>query len=108
MSWLGTGEIIVILILALILFGPKKLPELGRLLGSGLRELRKITDMSQQDLLNSDESPAPIPDNLTESPDPQEKSDKELKNSGEDLESHDYSQPGEDDDPYNLKEKLKD
>lgn len=34
-------EIAVILLLALLLFGPKKLPEIGRTLGSAMRELRK-------------------------------------------------------------------
>jgi len=34
-------EIAVILLLALLLFGPKKLPEIGRTLGSAMRELKK-------------------------------------------------------------------
>jgi TatA/E family protein of Tat protein translocase len=34
-------EIVIILLLALLLFGPKKLPEIGRTLGSAIRELRK-------------------------------------------------------------------
>ena len=34
-------EIIVILLIALLLFGPKKLPEIGRTLGKAMRELRK-------------------------------------------------------------------
>ncbi len=40
---LGTTEIVVILAVALILFGPKKLPEIGRSLGQGLRELKKAS-----------------------------------------------------------------
>jgi TatA/E family protein of Tat protein translocase len=40
---LGTPEIIVILAIALLLFGPKKLPEIGRSLGQGLRELRRAS-----------------------------------------------------------------
>ncbi len=38
---LGTQELIVIFIVAFLVFGPKKLPELGRNLGRGLRELRR-------------------------------------------------------------------
>ena len=34
-------EIVVILLIALLLFGPRKLPEIGRTLGSAMRELRK-------------------------------------------------------------------
>lgn len=40
---LGTPEIIVILAIALILFGPKKLPEIGKSLGQGLRELKRAS-----------------------------------------------------------------
>lgn len=36
-SW---QEILVVLIIALIVFGPKRLPELGRSLGKGIREFR--------------------------------------------------------------------
>ena len=37
-------DIAIILVLALIVFGPKKLPEVGRQLGQAMREMRKITD----------------------------------------------------------------
>ncbi|MDJ0838923.1 MAG: twin-arginine translocase TatA/TatE family subunit [Acidobacteriota bacterium] len=40
---IGVPEVIVILLLALLIFGPKKLPELGRSLGKGIREFRKGT-----------------------------------------------------------------
>lgn len=36
-------ELIVVLALALIVFGPKKLPEIGKSIGQGLRELRKAS-----------------------------------------------------------------
>lgn len=38
---IGTGEVIVILALALLLFGAKKLPELARSLGKGINEFKK-------------------------------------------------------------------
>ncbi|MBV9406830.1 MAG: twin-arginine translocase TatA/TatE family subunit [Acidobacteriaceae bacterium] len=41
MGPIGIQEMIAIFILALVLFGPKKLPELGRLLGKGLSEFRR-------------------------------------------------------------------
>lgn len=36
----GLPEIAIVLIIALIVFGPKRLPELGRSLGRGIREFR--------------------------------------------------------------------
>ena len=37
---LGTQELIVIFLVAFLVFGPRKLPELGRTLGKGIRELK--------------------------------------------------------------------
>jgi sec-independent protein translocase protein TatA len=41
---IGVPELIVILAIALLIFGPKKLPEVGRSLGKALREFRKTSD----------------------------------------------------------------
>ena len=41
---LGGGEIILILAIVLILFGAKKLPELARGLGQGIKEFKNATD----------------------------------------------------------------
>ena len=41
MFGIGAGEFIVILIVGLIVFGPGKLPEVGRAIGKALREFRK-------------------------------------------------------------------
>lgn len=40
---LGFSEILVIFVVALIVFGPNKLPELGRSMGQAIREFRKAT-----------------------------------------------------------------
>ena len=40
---LGGGEIVLILLLVLILFGAKKLPELAKGLGQGIKEFKKAT-----------------------------------------------------------------
>ncbi len=43
-EFLGTTELIVILLVALVLFGPRKLPEMGRTLGKSLAEFKRATD----------------------------------------------------------------
>jgi sec-independent protein translocase protein TatA len=43
MGNLGFKEILLIAIVALIFFGPSKLPELGKALGLGIREFKKAT-----------------------------------------------------------------
>ncbi len=41
MGPIGVQEMIAVFVIALILFGPKKLPELGRIIGKGLSEFRR-------------------------------------------------------------------
>ena len=44
MGQLGFSEMLVIFVVALLVFGPKKLPELGKSLGKGIREFKKATE----------------------------------------------------------------
>ena len=48
MGSLGMQEIIVIFVLALIIFGPRKLPELGKSLGKGIAEFKKASNELKQ------------------------------------------------------------
>tara|TARA_B100000029_G_scaffold439238_1_gene455664 strand:- start:1374 stop:1556 length:183 start_codon:yes stop_codon:yes gene_type:complete len=49
MFGLGTGEILVILLIVLLLFGAKKLPELAKGLGKGINEFKKAsTDIKKE------------------------------------------------------------
>ena len=41
---IGAGELIILLVIALIIFGPGKLPEVGQALGRTVREFRHATD----------------------------------------------------------------
>jgi sec-independent protein translocase protein TatA len=56
---LGIGELLVILVVVLLLFGVKKLPELGRSLGRSLSEFKKGRDEGmkpdESDNKNADE-----------------------------------------------------
>lgn len=45
MFGIGAGELVMILIAGLVIFGPGKLPEVGRAIGKGLREFRKAQAM---------------------------------------------------------------
>ena len=44
MGQIGFPELMIIFLIALLVFGPKKLPELGKSLGKGLKEFRRATD----------------------------------------------------------------
>ena len=44
MGSLGMQEIIIIFVIALIIFGPRKLPELGKTIGKGLSEFKKASN----------------------------------------------------------------
>lgn len=62
MGSLGLPEIAFILVLALLIFGPKKLPEIGRTLGKGMAEFRKATNELKRSVnteLALDEVPGP-------------------------------------------------
>jgi TatA/E family protein of Tat protein translocase len=48
MGSLGMQEIIVIFVIALIVFGPRKLPELGKSLGKGLAEFKRASNELKQ------------------------------------------------------------
>lgn len=61
---IGTGELIVILCLVLLLFGGKKLPEFARNLGKGIREFKKACEGKEEEqsiestILEHDEKPS--------------------------------------------------
>ena len=46
---IGPLELVVVLIIALIVFGPQRLPELGRSLGKGIREFRGSISGDKED-----------------------------------------------------------
>jgi len=44
LEFIGTTELLVVLLVALVVFGPRKLPELGSSLGRALRQLQAASD----------------------------------------------------------------
>ena len=49
---IGPPELLLIFVIALVIVGPQRLPELGRTIGKGLREFRKMQD-EVKDLVNT-------------------------------------------------------
>ena len=59
---LGAAELITLAVLALLIFGPRKLPEIARSAGRAMRELRSVTQDLKQELeagLNEPQEPKP-------------------------------------------------
>jgi sec-independent protein translocase protein TatA len=52
---MGSGEILVILVVILILFGGKRLPEFAQSLGKGIREFKKACQGEQETTISSSE-----------------------------------------------------
>ena len=44
LEFIGTTELLLVLVVALVVFGPRKLPELGRSLGRALNQLQAASD----------------------------------------------------------------
>jgi len=76
MGSLGLPEIAFIAVLALLIFGPKKLPEIGRTVGRGIAEFRRATDELKRSInteLALEEAPLPpvLRTRRLEDPEPQ-------------------------------------
>ena len=50
MFGIGVPELIVILVIALVIFGPGKLPEIGSALGKGIRDFKKAFEGADDDI----------------------------------------------------------
>jgi sec-independent protein translocase protein TatA len=70
MGSIGTQEIIIIFIIALIVFGPRKLPELGKSIGKGLAEFKKASNelrKTWEDEVNLDKEKSSLNNAISES-----------------------------------------
>jgi sec-independent protein translocase protein TatA len=54
-GWIGLPELLILLVVVLLVFGPKRLPEMGRSLGKGMREFKESVTGNDKD----DDEPAP-------------------------------------------------
>ncbi len=80
----GFAELMIILILALIIFGPGKLPQVGSALGKGISEFKKAARGLQEDL--SDTTSAIQEPKKIEAPTKEDKGDKDDKGDKGDVE----------------------
>ena len=55
-GWIGPWEIAILLVIVLLVFGPKRLPEMGRSLGKGMREFKNSITGKDEDA-----APAELP-----------------------------------------------
>ena len=65
-GWIGPWELAILLIIVLLVFGPKRLPEMGRSLGRGMREFKNSVTGKDEDktepaelAVASEEEPVP-------------------------------------------------
>ena len=73
MFGIGMGEFILILIVGLIIFGPKNLPEVGKALGKGLKEFRKaqaalsatLEEVAAEPVKKAEVKPQPVENKIT-------------------------------------------
>ena len=64
-GWIGPWEIAILLVIVLLVFGPKRLPEMGRSLGKGMREFKNS-------ITGKDEEPEPAELPVTTETEPKE------------------------------------
>ena len=79
MFGIGIPEFVLILIVGLIVFGPSKLPEVGRAVGKGLREFRRASNALQMAINAPEESSPPKHPVATQEEKPQEPPKEEKK-----------------------------
>jgi sec-independent protein translocase protein TatA len=68
-GWIGPWEIAILLVIVLLVFGPKRLPEMGRSLGRGMREFKNSITGKDED----EEAPAELPAATETEPEPKKK-----------------------------------
>jgi sec-independent protein translocase protein TatA len=63
-GWIGLPELLILLVVVLVVFGPKRLPEMGRSLGRGMREFKESVTGNDRD-----DEPAALPPPTVTPPD---------------------------------------
>ena len=58
MPSIGWGELVILLVIVLIIFGPGKLPDIGNAIGRGLREFRRASSDLEDSIRGETKKPA--------------------------------------------------
>ena len=65
-GWIGFPELLILLVVVLLVFGPKRLPEMGKQLGRGMREFKdSITGKDDHAAASAELPPPPPPEVAT-------------------------------------------
>jgi sec-independent protein translocase protein TatA len=67
---IGPGEIAIVLVIALLIFGPKKLPELGKGLGRGMRDFKRAVTGDDEDERKDEEEKSKAAELAAKTPEP--------------------------------------
>lgn len=68
MGNLGFTEILIILLVVLLLFGAKRLPEVGASIGKGIREFKRSLSDTQEAIMGNEEPRSTLPPRQPEDP----------------------------------------
>ncbi|HET6381351.1 MAG TPA: twin-arginine translocase TatA/TatE family subunit [candidate division Zixibacteria bacterium] len=66
MPSIGWPELVILLVVVLIIFGPGKLPDIGNAIGRGVREFRKASNDLEESIRGEPVKPADRPETKTE------------------------------------------
>ena len=68
-GWIGPWELAILLIVVLLVFGPKRLPEMGKSLGKGMREFKhSITGKDDEDEQRPELTAAAVEEDRVQAP----------------------------------------
>ena len=81
MFGVGTSELIIILLIALLILGPKEIPKVARTLGRGMREIQRAKDELKKNIEFEDETVSEIKSEISELKDDVAKSVNETEKS---------------------------
>ncbi len=70
MGNLGFTEIMLIMVVVLLLFGAKRLPEVGSSIGKGIREFKRSLTDTQEAIMGSDDTQRNLPPRQVDAPAP--------------------------------------